>query len=104
MCFGLLYGDRVQYPDAVKKARIRSNLNLIAVDGAVIGTIERDWHSSEKPEHPMHNLAVSVRDLGSRTTASSAQCKCLLGDFAAFGEFLSQQLAQPLDGAKGASA
>ncbi len=95
ICFGLIFGDRATCPEAVQKARTQANLNVLAVDGAVIGTIERDWHSVPQSDHPLHGLAVQLRDSDFRSSASKDRCKFLLGDFKAFGEFLAHQLAGP---------
>lgn len=94
ICFGLLFGERKNYPEAVKRARKQSNLSLLAVDGAVLNTIERDWHSEKKDEHFHAGLAVGTGSLNGRTTASPERCKFLLGDFKTFGLFLAQQIAR----------
>jgi len=95
ICFGLIFGDRASASEAVQRASKMPNLSLLAADGAVLGTIERDWRSDEKTEHPMHGLAVKNGDMKPRSNAPETQCKFLLGDFKAFGEFLAQQLAMP---------
>ena len=92
VCFALLYADRAQYPAAVTAARSRSNFRLLAVDGAVLNTIERDWHSIAKTDHPLHSTTVQTGDMGPRTSIPADRCKLLLGDFATFGLFLAQQL------------
>jgi len=93
VCFGLLYGDRANSPEGVRKARKHSNLSLLAADGAVLGTVERDWRSDEKKDHPLHGIAVKTGEMGSRTNAPAERCKFLLGDFLSFGEFLARQLS-----------
>lgn len=93
VCFGLLFGDRSSAPEAVLQASKNPNLSVLAVDGAVLGTVERDWRSDDKPEHPLHGLAVKTGDLKDRTAAPESRCKFLLGDFKSFGEFLAQQLS-----------
>jgi SIR2-like protein len=92
VCFGLLNGDRAKADDAVKRGQ--ANLSLLAVDGAVLGTIDRDWRSDERAEHPLHGLAAQAGEMKGRTQAPSERCKFLLGDFRSFGEFLARQLAQ----------
>lgn len=92
VCFGLLFGDRSGYPEAVKRARKQGNLRLLAADGAVLNTIERDWHRGEKSDHPLNAVAVKNGDIGLRSRASAELCKFLLGDFMAFGKFLAKQL------------
>lgn len=93
VCFGLLFSDRAKSPKAVEKARTQPNLSLLAVDGAILGAIERDWRSDEKSDHPQHGLAAQVGEMKHRTEAAADRCKFLLGDFKAFGEFLARQLA-----------
>jgi len=93
ICFGLLFGDRANAPEAVAKARRHPNLSLLAVDGAVIGSIERDWRPDERTDDPLHGLAARSGDMPNRTSALGARCKFLLGDFTSFGEFLARQLA-----------
>ncbi len=94
ICFGLIFGDRATSPIGVKEALKHPNLSFLAADGAVIGLVERDWRSDEKPDHPLHGLAVKTGKMAGRTTAPAERCKFLLGDFASFGDFLARQLAQ----------
>ena len=94
ICFGLIYGDRTSSPVGVQKARIHPNLSLLAADGAVIGSIERDWRSDEQSEHPLHSVAIKSGEMAHRTSAPVEQSKFLLGDFKRFGEFLARQLTQ----------
>jgi SIR2-like domain len=74
-CIGMLFNDRIRAPLAVALARRHANFTLLAADGAVVGTIERDWHSEASGNHP------------------NDRCKWTLGDFAAFGHFLGHQLS-----------
>lgn len=101
MCFALLFGDRAKSGEAVRRARVDPNLSLLAVDGAVLGTVERDWHAKEKPEDPLSGLAVRTGAMPERTEAPAARSKFLLGDFKAFGEFLGQELANRSEGERG---
>jgi hypothetical protein len=94
ICFGLLHGDRANYPEAVSRARKQSNLSLLAVDGAVLNTIERDWRSDKKEENLQHGLAVDTGEMKERTTSPPERCKFLLGDFKTFGLFLAQHMAR----------
>ncbi|MCC6796673.1 MAG: SIR2 family protein [Candidatus Hydrogenedentes bacterium] len=95
VCFGLYYKDRGTLPPAVRQ-RIRQhpNFRLLALDGAVFGTLERDWHADPKPEHPLHAIAARDGEVKRETTSSQANCKFLLGDFSDLGQFLAWQLAQ----------
>lgn len=92
ICFGLLYGNRSAYADALAKARIHPNLSLLAADGAVLGTVERDWRADEQLGHPLHEVSVTSCEA---TEANAAKnCKFLLGDFKCFGDFLARQLSR----------
>jgi len=94
ICFGMLFGDRAKSLEAVASARKQPNLSLLAADGAILGTIERDWRSDEKQEHPQHGLAAQCGEMKPRSDAPADRCKFLLGDFNVFSEFLARQLAQ----------
>jgi hypothetical protein len=90
ICFGLLHGNRAKAPEAVNRARGQANFNLFAADGAVIGTVERAWLATERPEHPLHGVAVLTGDKGAG--ADPQPCRSTLGDFKALGAFFAQQL------------
>lgn len=93
VCFGMLFGDRIGYPEALSRARKHPNLSLLAADGAVLNTIERDWRTGIKDDHPWHNIAIKDGDLGTRTKAPADRCKFLLGDFQSLGLFLAHHLS-----------
>ncbi|WNV04032.1 SIR2 family protein [Candidatus Methylospira mobilis] len=90
ICFGLLFGSRSGYADTTAKARTIPNLSLLAADGAVLGTSERDWRRDEQTEHALHGISITKEEASDTTTKS---CKFLLGDFNYFGNFLAQQLS-----------
>jgi len=94
ICFGLLFDDRAKAPEGVAKARRHPNLSLLAVDGAVIGSIEREWRSDQRTDDPLHGVAVKSGDMPNRTLAPAGRCKFLLGDFGALGQFLARQLTR----------
>jgi hypothetical protein len=93
MCFGLLFGNRAGYADALAKARVHPNLSLLAADGAVLGTIDRDWRSDEQTEHPQHGLSVATKESPVAGEGTTKQCEFLLGDFRHLGSFLARQLS-----------
>lgn len=97
ICFGLVYGARSGYPDALAIARMHPNLNLLAEDGAVLGTAERDWRADEQTSHPLHGVSVTKKDLKGDSPVTSKNCEFLLGDFKNFGGFLAQQLSRSDD-------
>ena len=92
-CFGMIFNDRSNAPKAVELAKRHANLTVLATDGGVIGTVERDWDSALKDSHPAYPIAVGTDLPAWRTKASVKQCKWLLGDFADFGRFLAYQLS-----------
>ncbi len=92
ICFGLVYGVRSGYADALTKARMHPNLSVLASDGAVLGTVERDWRADEQTGHPMHGVSVIKKELTPGDPVASKNCEFLLGDFKHFGDFLAQQL------------
>lgn len=94
VCFGLLYSDRANFSKAIERARKQPNLSLLAADGAVLGTIDHDWHSEEKKDHPWHGLAAQAGEMKERSGSPADRCKFLLGDFATLGKFLAWQLSQ----------
>lgn len=98
ICFGLLRGERAKYANPIAKARMTPNLSLLASDGAVLGTSERDWRADGQTGHPLHGISVTSDD------ATSKNCKLLLGDFKYFGAFLAQQLSRSDDKEGGTDA
>lgn len=92
-CLGMVYNDRASAPRAVELAKRHANLTLLAADGAVIGTVDRNWNSDVKDTNLAYPIAVGTDLPNWRTKAPASQCKWLLGDFAAFGQFLAHQLS-----------
>jgi hypothetical protein len=98
ICFGLLRGVRAKYASPFAKARMTPNLSLLASDGAVLGTSERDWRTDAQTGHPLHGISVASDDVAAKN------CKFLLGDFKYFGAFLAQQLSRSDDKEVGTDA
>ncbi len=94
VCFGLLFGPRSNYSDVLAKAQKQPNLSLLASDGAVLGTIDRDWRQDELTAHPLHGIAVSKSDAPEGGVGAPPNCEFTLGDFKSFGEFLARQLSR----------
>jgi len=97
ICFGLLFGTRSKYVDILSKARIHPNLSLLAADGAVLGTVEKDWRTDEQTGHPLHGISVTKMDSSDSASGSPKNCQFRLGDFKYFGKFLAQQLSRADD-------
>jgi hypothetical protein len=89
----MIFKDRIDVPKAITLATRHANLTVLAADGGVVGTVDRSWHSTVKASNPAYRLAVGTELPDWRTKAPAEQCKWLLGDFAAFGEFLAYQLS-----------
>lgn len=92
-CFGMIFNDRADVPKAVELAKRHPNLTLLAADGGIVGTVERNWHSEANDTNQAYVTAVGIGLIEGRTRAPETQCKWLLGDFAAFGRFLAHQLS-----------
>ncbi len=92
-CFGMIFNDRANTPKAVDLAKRHANLTLLAADGAVVGTVDRDWHNQTKDDNPAYPIAVTTDLPDWRTKAPADRCKWVLGDFAALGRFLGHQLS-----------
>lgn len=97
ICFGLLFGERSSYADALDKARKHPNLSLLAADGAVLGTVERDWRADEQTGHALHEISVMKKESAENSDSASNNCEFMLGDFKSFGNFLAQQLSRSSD-------
>jgi hypothetical protein len=104
ICFGLLFGERSSYPAALAAAHKHPNLSLLAADGAVLGTIERDWRADEQTSHALHGISVSKKVTAENTEAVLNNCEFMLGDFKNFGNFLAQQLSRTNDEQAGTNA
>jgi SIR2-like domain len=96
MCFGLLHSKKSDYPIAVEKAKRHQNLSLLAKDGAVLGTFEKNWHSEERSGDPLNGLSVRKSVEGN--------CEFILGDFKKLGDFLATQLSRSEEESGGKSA
>jgi len=97
MCFGLLRSPKAKYTEAFTKAKVTPNLSLLAADGAILGTLEREWRPNVQSEHPLHDICISTVKSQTEDAQEIEKCKFLLGDFKHFGNFLAQQLSTPDD-------
>lgn len=89
--FGLLFGTIDDYPQAAKLARERSNLSLLARDGAVISGREAKWVEKDA-ETVMSDASkwVTWTPLAPANSDSKHASRFELGDFATFGKFLHE--------------
>ena len=82
MAFALLFGSLDDYKDAVKLACGRSNLTLLARDGAIVNGQKISWAENE-------------------STEVSQGKEFTLGDFAKFGVFLHELIGPIRQGSEG---
>jgi hypothetical protein len=101
MCFGLVYGQKANYAEGIRCATRQPNLSLLADDGAVLGTLERTWHSDDESGHPLHGLGAWFED--ATDANGGANNWFLLGEFKRLGDFLAHQINQNDDGANAAA-
>jgi hypothetical protein len=92
-CIAMMFKDRTDVPKAVELAKRHANLSVLAADGGIVGTVDREWHSFVNTNNTAYEIAVGVDMPNWRTKAPTDQCKWLLGDFEALGRFLAHQLA-----------
>lgn len=83
MAFALQFGSIADYAEAGKLARQRSNLSLLARNGAIIGGVEAEW-SQFGGVTLAHTWITSETSNGAGQAASRLE----LGDFAVLGRFL----------------
>lgn len=92
-CLGMIFNDRSDVPKGVELAKRHGNLTLLAADGGVVGTVNRDWDNIPKEDNPAYRIAVATDVSVGRTSAPADRCKWLLGDFTALGRLLAHQLS-----------
>jgi hypothetical protein len=95
--FGLLYGNLVDYPEAVKLAGTAGNLSLLATTGALIGTREGVWDNRDLGDAATLSDAVELIPDPAGGTAKVALFH--LGDFACLGRFLAALIGNDVGGA-----
>lgn len=80
VCFGLLYNNIEQYPEALQCARKTTNLHLLARNAAFFAGEQKSWKKGS---------TINQYDYLTEQNDSSTQCK--IGDFASFSKFLLKQ-------------
>jgi hypothetical protein len=80
VCFGLLYGNIEQYPEALDCARKTTNLHLLAKNAAFFAGEQKAWKNGD---------SINPYDYLTEQDGESTQCK--IGDFGAFSRFLLKQ-------------
>lgn len=94
--FGLLYGNLVDYPEAVKLAGTVGNLSLLARDGALLGTRAGGWDNRDLGETATLSGAVELTPDPAGGTAKIVLFH--LGDFACLGHFLAALIGNDMGG------
>mgnify|MGYP001428867605 CR=1 FL=1 len=80
VCFGLLYGNIEQYPEALDCARKTTNLHLLAKNAAFFAGEQKAWKKGD---------LINPYDYLTEQDGDSAKCK--IGDFGVFSQFLLKQ-------------
>ena len=91
IAFALLFDEMAEYLQAIKLARERSNLSLLARDGAVISGSEVKW--PEKDAESVSDDAdrwVVWTPIDPANEKGKQTAEFQLGDFAVFGQFLHE--------------
>ena len=91
IAFALLFGRITDYTQAKELAQTRSNLNLLARDGAVIGGRISKWHEIDEDSVSADNGRwVKWRPVDPATKGGKQLAEFTLGDFTIFGRFLQE--------------
>lgn len=95
IAFALLFDDLAKYPKAIKLALERSNLSLLARDGAVISGWEASWPEKDPEAITADNSAwIEWHSVDTKDAKSKKRAKSNLGNFAVFGGFIHQLVGQ----------
>ena len=91
VAFALLFDDLTTYSQAAALALRRSNLNILARDGAVIGGQEAEWGEREAESvSPGNGSGVRWTPVDPKDEKGRWSAEFTLGDFAVFGQFLQE--------------
>ena len=91
IAFALLHGEIEKYSQALKLARERSNLSLLAENGAVISGHQAAWPEKDAESEMVNTMKwVQWTPLVPGKTDSKWKAEFQLGDFGAFGEFVHE--------------
>lgn len=95
VAFAVLFDKIGEYNAACDLAQRRSNLNLLARDGAVIGSCRAAWIQRDSDSVQSNSsVGTSWTPLDPAASNGKRLAQFLLGDFAVFGEFVSQLIGR----------
>ena len=89
VAFALLYGPGKTYQKAFELAKKQPNLNVLALDGGIIGGQEIKWFEKDKESLPT-NASEWIQWENSTDDKKKKVAKLTLGDFKMFGLFLKE--------------
>lgn len=87
--FALMYSELDEHSEAKSLAQSRSNLSVLAADGAVIGTRPAEWETATgepDSEFPAHGITWEANG----TASATWEARFNLGDFSIFAELLRE--------------
>ncbi len=91
IAFALLFDELVKYEHAVTLASKRTNLNILARDGAIISGIEYKWPTKDSETVlPDNDKWVRWVSIDPENQNSKQVAEFTLGDFAIFGQLLQE--------------
>lgn len=91
VAFALLFGGIASHSQAAALALKRSNLNILARDGAVIGGQKAEWPKKDAESVSVNDgRFVQWAPVDPDNKEGKWSAECTLGDFAVFGQFLQE--------------
>lgn len=93
IAFGLLHGNLVKYFNAIQLAKERSNLTLLARDGAIIGRQEGIW-KLDSTDGLKGNITETIKISTNEGNIDSVELE--IGDFAKLTYFLEDMLTESI--------
>lgn len=94
IAFALFRGDIEKYPQATSIAGGRSNLSLLAKNGAVISGREGKWIEKDNGAIPNVTKWIKWSPMDSNKPDAQQRAEFQLGDFVVFGEFLNELVGE----------
>ena len=88
ICFGLLYDNLDNYPEARMCAQKTTNLSLISRDAVFFGGEKKRWKINSNVAGEQYSYCVEIEETNE---SGNEFAKCNLGDFGVLGKFLLKQ-------------